>query len=436
MKILQQKSNVMNKILQTGVVAIIILLSLSVNAQSNKCATMQKLEKSFAKNPSLKQRMVMSEQATQDWLAHNSSANRGGGQITTIPVVVHVIWNTSVQNVSDSQIYSQIDVLNEDFRLMNADSLDDQHPFWQFTIDAEIEFCLAQQDPDGNSTTGITRTQTSVTAWDDNNSDDIKSTAFGGHDNWDPTQYLNLYVANLDGTTLGFATFPDELATDPDLDGVVIRYEAFGIEGTAGSGDFADNDGGRTGTHEVGHWLNLKHIWADTLCGDDFVDDTEPAEDANYQCPEFPHRPNNSCGSSADGEMYMNYMDYADDNCMSMFTVGQADRMDAALNGLRSGLLTSQGCEHPSSLNDIAFANSVSVFPNPSNGNFTVAVDLKGETAVSVILVDILGATIKELGTLSKGSSTISVSELSSGAYFLKVSSNSKTAIKKIFVTN
>ena len=425
----------MKKILQTSAVAIIILLSLSVNAQSNKCATMQKLEKSFAKDPSLKQRMVMNEQATQAWIANNSSASRAGGQITTIPVVVHVIWNTSVQNVSDNQINSQIDVLNDDFRLLNADSLDDQHAFYSFTADAGIEFCLAQQDPNGNPTTGITRTQTSVVSWDDNNSDDIKSTANGGHDNWNPTQYLNLYVANLDGTTLGFATFPDELATEPNLDGVVIRYEAFGNEGTAGTGTFTENDGGRTGTHEVGHWLNLRHIWADTLCGDDFVADTEPAEDANYQCPTFPHRPNNSCGSSADGEMYMNYMDYVDDNCMHMFTGGQADRMDAALNGPRSGLLTSQGCEQPSSIHDIAFANSISIFPNPSNGNFTVAVDLKGATTVSVTLVDILGATIKELGTLSKGNTTISVSELSSGAYFLKVSNASRSAIKKIFVT-
>lgn len=396
---------------------------------------MQKLEKSIAKDPSLKQRMHVNEQATQAWLANNSRASRVSGQVTTIPVVVHVIWNTSVQNVSDNQIYSQIDVLNEDFRLLNADSLDDQHAFYSFTADTGIEFCLAQQDPNGNPTTGITRTQTSVVSWDDNNSDDIKSTANGGHDNWDPTQYLNLYVANLDGTTLGFATFPDELSTEPNLDGVVIRYEAFGTEGTAGAGIFTANAGGRTGTHEVGHWLNLRHIWADTLCGDDFVADTEPAEDANYGCPPFPHRANNQCGSGSDGEMYMNYMDYVDDNCMHMFTAGQADRMDAVLNGPRSGLLTSLGCEVPSAIQDISFSNAISVFPNPNNASFSLSIDLKGSSFATAYIVDMLGVTVKELGSYGRGNSTIDISDLSSGAYFLKVNSGNKSATKKIFVT-
>lgn len=426
----------MKKNLQIGLILFFTVFSFNANAQSNKCATMQNLQKSFAKDPTLKQRMLDSEQATREWLLNNSRGSRAGGSgVITIPTVVHVIWNDPSENVSDNQIYSQIDVLNDDFRLLNADSLDDQHPFWQFTIDAEIEFCLAEQDPDGNPTTGITRTQTTVTSWDDNNSDDIKSTANGGHDNWDPTKYLNLYVANLDGTTLGFATFPDELATEPDLDGVVIRYEAFGTEGTAGSGNFADNDGGRTGTHEVGHWLNLRHIWADTLCGDDFVADTEPAEDANYGCPTFPHRANNQCGSGSDGEMYMNYMDYVDDNCMHMFTSGQADRMHAALNGPRSGLLTSNGCEQPNSINDIAFANTVSVFPNPNNGQFTLSVDLKGNNSVTATLVDVLGATVKDFGIISAGNSTITISGVSSGAYYLKISNSTKSAIKKVFVT-
>jgi len=425
----------MNRILQTGAVAIFVLLSLTVNAQTDKCATMQKLEKSFAKDPSLEQRMLLNERATQAWLADNSNASRAGQQIITIPVVVHVIWNTANQNVSDDQIYSQIDVLNADFRLLNADGLDDQHPFYDFTADAEIEFCLAQQDPDGNSTTGITRTQTSVVSWDDNSYDDIKSTANGGHDNWNPTRFLNIYVANLDGETLGFATFPDELATAPNLDGVVIRPEAFGIGGTAGTGAFTENNGGRTGTHEVGHWLGLRHIWGDETCGDDFVADTAPAEDANYQCPTFPHRPNNTCGSDANGEMYMNYMDYVDDNCMNMFTTGQADRMTAALNGLRSGLLTAQGCQALVSIQDISFANAISVFPNPSNGNFSLNIDLTGTSSATAHIIDMTGAIVMELGSYTKGNSTVDISGLSSGAYFLKVISGNKVATQKIFVT-
>jgi hypothetical protein len=169
--------------LQNGIMVIVVLFSFNVNAQSNKCLTMQHLQKSLAKNPTLKQRMVESEKATRNWISNNSRSKKASEGVIVIPTVVHVIWNDPIENISDEQILSQIDVLNEDFRLMNEDSLDDQHPFWPFTIDAEIEFCIAQQDPNGNPTTGITRTETSVVNWDDNNSDNIKSTLNGGRDN-------------------------------------------------------------------------------------------------------------------------------------------------------------------------------------------------------------------------------------------------------------
>ena len=425
----------MNKKLQIGIMVIVALFSLTVNAQSDKCATMQRLQKSLAKDPTLTQRMLESEKATRQWISNHARNKKESGEVIVIPTVVHVIWNDPIENVSDDQILSQIDVLNEDFRLMNVDSLDDQHPFWQFTIDAEIEFCLAQQDPDGNPTTGITRTETDVVAWDENYFDDIKSTANGGLDNWDPTKYLNIYVVKLDGSTLGFASFPVELATNPDLDGVVIRYEAFGTEGTAGSGDFSVNDGGRTGTHEVGHWLNLRHIWADTICGDDFVDDTEPAEESNYGCPTFPHRPNNQCDSGADGEMYMNYMDYVDDNCMNMFTAGQADRMHASLNESRSGLLTSIGCQLPTAIKEVNFLNSIAIYPNPNNGQFTLSINLNNNNAVRASLINLVGANVKDIGVISNQTSTIDVTDVSTGAYYLRVSNSTTSTIKKVFIT-
>jgi len=425
----------MNKKLQIGILVVVALFSFTVNAQIDKCATMQNLQKSFAKDPTLKQRMLDSEKATQQWISNHARNKKASGDIIVIPTVVHVIWNDPLENVSEDQILSQIDVLNEDFRLLNADSLDDQHPFWPFTIDSEIEFCLAQQDPDGNPTTGITRTKTNVTAWDDNNFDNIKFTANGGRDNWDPTKYLNIYVVNLDGTTLGFATFPDELATDPDLDGVVIRYEAFGTEGTAGTGDFSVNDRGRTGTHEVGHWLNLRHIWADTTCGDDFVTDTKPAKEANYDCPAFPHRPNNQCGSDNDGEMFMNYMDYVDDDCMNMFTGGQADRMHAALNGPRSGLLTSIGCQLPTALKEVNILNSVAIYPNPNNGEFTLSINLNSNNTVSASLINLVGASVKDIGVISNQITTIDATDVSTGAYYLRISNSTTSIIKKVFIT-
>ena len=135
------------------------IFGFSAHAQIEKCATMQILEKRIAKDPSIKLRMEQSEIKTQKWIAANSNA-KGGIQLVTIPVVVHVLWNDPIENISAAQIQSQIDILNEDFRLLNSDSLDSSHPFWQFTADTEIEFCLATRDPNGNATSGITRTYT------------------------------------------------------------------------------------------------------------------------------------------------------------------------------------------------------------------------------------------------------------------------------------
>ncbi len=413
------------------------LLSYDTYAQSEKCATNKILEKRIQQNPALKQKMEQSEIQTQEWISLNPHFKRSR-QIITIPVVVHVIWNDPIENVSDEQIYSQIEVLNADIRLLNADSLEANHPFWNFTADAQIEFCLATSDPNGNPTTGITRTQTSVVSWEEENHDFIKSTANGGADNWNPIEYLNIYVVNLDGTTLGFASFPDELESSPELDGVVIRYEAFGTIGTAGMGDFVVNAGGRTGTHEVGHWLNLRHIWGDEDCGDDFVDDTEKAEEANYGCPDFPHKGFNKCGTDENGEMYMNYMDYVDDQCMNMFTFGQAQRMHAALNGPRSGLLTSQGCQVSTSVQNHFTANDISVYPNPNNGSFTVNINSSAAKNVTVRMENVLGKVIKEYNNISNNSVHIhSGNEIQSGMYFIIIDAgNNNVVTKKIFINN
>lgn len=395
-------------------------------SQTQKCATVQHWEKVKQIDPQAQERMNQLNAFMEEW-TRNHSGSRGG--IITIPVVVHVVYNTSEQNISDDQIYSQIDVLNEDFRLQNSDALDNTHPFYPYTADAGIEFCLAQQDPDGNPTDGITRTSTDVVAFADPDMDFVKSTDDGGIDNWDPTQYLNLWVCNLEGTTLGYAAFPSELSTNPELDGVVIRYEAFGTEGTAGSGDFGVNDLGRTGSHEVGHWLNLFHIWGDDQCGDDQVSDTPTAEGDNYGCPNFPHRANNLCGSDDDGEMYMNYMDYVDDNCMNMFTEGQADRMWAALNSERSGILNSIGCQSVSIDENILFTKSIQVFPNPASNQFSVSSNsglIKG-----VDIIDALGRVVAK-HSANTTSVIINTSSLNNGLYTLRVWNNENVGYKNI----
>jgi hypothetical protein len=393
---------------------------MGLNAQSEKCATMKHFAKRIAKDPSALTRMEQSELNTQQWIATHPKTNTKSGlkkvqQIITIPVVVHVIWHEQIENISDAQILSQIVAMNKDFRLLNSDSLPPSHPFWIYTADTGIEFCLAKRDPNGNATNGITRTQTDSITFVGVGNEKFSST--GGKDNWDPTKYLNIWVCNLDGSdgTLGYAAFPSDLSTYPDEDGVVIRYQAFGNIGTVE----VPNNLGRTATHEIGHWLNLRHIWGDSFCGDDFVNDTKPAEGDNSACPTFPHNANNSCGAGSNGEMYMNYMDYVDDNCMNMFTFGQSDRMDAALNGARIGLLSSLGCAAPSNISELYLDNSIEIYPNPSSEKlkikFTESLNKK-----NILITTALGQTIYS-GKIDRNDSEINIADWQTGIYLIYI---------------
>ncbi len=255
------------------------------------------------------------------------SSERTG--VTRIPVVVHVVWNTAVQNVSEAQVTSQIDVLNRDFRRTNADVNTTPAPFLPLATDSRIEFVLAATDPNGAPTNGIERRQTSTAAFTDN--DAVKSFGTGGLNAWPQNQYLNLWVCPLAGGLLGYAQFPG----GPNAtDGVVIQQSAFGTVGTA----TAPFNLGRTATHEIGHWLNLNHIWGDdgTGCsGTDNVADTPNQGGYNTGAPTFPHV---SCSNGPNGDMYMNYMDYVDDRAMVMFSAGQVARMQACLDDARRGI--------------------------------------------------------------------------------------------------
>ncbi len=424
----------MYKILQLGLIIVTSVTYFPLGAQSSKCVTMEIHKKRMLEHPDLKDQMIKNELATQQWLAAHSALSRTEKQIIKIPVVFHIIWHDSIENVSDRQVYSQLDVLNADYRLMNKDSLPVQHPFHKFIGDAGIEFCLATIDPNGNPTSGITRTYTSVTSWLENSLKDIKSTAKGGHDNWLPTQYLNIYVVNMQGETLGFASFPDELVMAPEQDGVVIRYEAFGTIGTAGAKNFETANKGRTATHEVGHWLNLIHIWGDQICGDDKVADTAPAVDENKFCPVFPQRPNNKCGSDANGEMYMNYMDYVEDSCMAMFTAGQTARMNAAINMFRSSLLNSKACTITSLHEDNKSSLVISVFPNPNSGIFTCSINQTLSSNSALSLYNSLGIEMKKQQVIAYGDIKFNFAEMPSGIYYLMLKDKSKSIIQKVIV--
>lgn len=309
-----------------------MLLPTMIWAQRN-CGSFDHHVYMMGTDPNYVQRQQEIEQQTEEFVAHyNNNEDRA---LVTIPVVVHVIYNSTTSNISDAQILSQITVLNQDFRKTNPDA--SLTPSIFTAADPNIEFCLATVDPSGNATTGITRTSSTVASFSTN--DAMKYTSSGGKDAWDRSKYLNLWVCTLSGGILGYAQFPGGTAA---TDGVVIDYRYFGTTGTA----TAPFNKGRTATHEVGHWLNLRHIWGDANCGSDLVTDTPTHNTANYGCPAYPH---NSTCTGTPVEMTMNYMDYTDDACMYMFSAGQVTRMQAlfATGGTRASLMTSNGCGTP-----------------------------------------------------------------------------------------
>ncbi len=294
-----------------------------------RCSSQNLLEIQMDQDPTVEERMQEIEKFTNEYLQTHQAEEKNG--VITIPVVVHIVYRSSSQNISEAQILSQLDVLNEDFRRTNSDA----NNTWSQAADTEIEFCLASVDPDGNPTTGITRTSTKKRSFS-YSTDGIKFASSGGHDAWPTDQYLNMWVGNLSNGLLGYAQFPG--SGSADTDGVVMGYQYFG---RAPQNPFASNFNlGRTATHEVGHWLNLRHIWGDGACSaDDFVSDTPTSDAANYGCATG----HVSCSST---DMVQNYMDYSDDACMNLFTQGQKSRMLAlfAPGGARESLLSSGGC--------------------------------------------------------------------------------------------
>ncbi|MDX1908297.1 MAG: M43 family zinc metalloprotease [Bacteroidia bacterium] len=318
-----------------SIAAGILLLPTGLMAQEaeRSCHSNEYHELQRQADPGLDGRRAEIERFTAEYVREHGHAS--ARVVRTIPVVVHVVYNTASENISDAQILSQIAVLNKDFRRLNTDA----NNTWAQAADSEIEFCLATVDPNGNATTGITRTSTTRTSFSYTN-DYVKFTAQGGKDAWPRDSYLNLWVCDLGSGLLGYAQFPGGAAA---TDGVVCDYLYFGTTGVA----TAPFNLGRTATHEVGHWLNLYHIWGDdgTSCtaGSDQVADTPNQADENYGCPSGAII---SCSNGPAGDMYQNYMDYTDDACMNLFTAGQAARMQAvfATGGARAALLNSNGC--------------------------------------------------------------------------------------------
>jgi hypothetical protein len=268
-----------------------------------KCATQEVLEEQLKTDPTLAKRMYDIEEFTKKTLLTKRLVN---GKIE-IPVVVNVLYRTAAQNISEAQIQSQIDVLNNDFNALNSDYNSVPSLFSNVKANVGITFVLDQ----------VIRKSTTKKSW--GTTDTMKKTNKGGIAPTSPTTKLNLWVCTIGGGILGYAQFPGGSSA---TDGVVIDTNYFGLTGSAS----APYNLGRTATHEVGHWMNLRHIWGDATCGSDLVSDTPSHNTANYGVPVYPHY---STCTGTPVEMTMNYMDYTDDNAMYMFSLGQKSRMSA-----------------------------------------------------------------------------------------------------------
>ena len=310
----------------------------SAGKNAKVCYSMANLNRQLSEDDKLYDKMYSIEKNVRKFInskkpdgAGNGNGNGGGGGDTgggtdpvddglgsiNIPVVVHVIYSNSQENISDAQIASQIAVLNDDFNATNSDLSQVPSEFAGVVADSDINFTLSQ----------TIRVASTRTSW--GTRDEMKFSSNGGSDVVSPSTHLNIWVCNIGGGILGYAQFPGGSSA---TDGVVVGPQYFGSTGYLA----APFDEGRTTTHEVGHYLNLRHIWGDGRCKqDDFVADTPSSDEPNYGCPSYPTV---NCRTT---DMTMNYMDYVNDACMYMFSEGQKSRMRAlfASGGPRSSFL-------------------------------------------------------------------------------------------------
>ena len=433
--------------LNLSIVLICLLQILNAQQFSEPCATMPAYYKHI-NDPEVKQNYSVTEQNARKWLMDNKNLfSKKQNVIIKIPVVVHVLYKTPAENIPDSLIFSQINVLNECFRKQNANYSATRTIFDTLGADTEIEFCLAATDPQGNPTTGIIRKTAPSTAQFDPlfGFDNVKKPSKGGDTAWATSSYFNIWVADMSflsqAFVLGYATFP---GSNPALDGVVIQYDYFGKYAKP-------NYLGRTTVHEAGHWLGLRHIWADDDNGSnpqtvycdstDFVDDTPNAgPKSTFICDTT----KNTCNMEAaywaainPPDMVENYMDYSNDACMTLFTKGQKARMYSFLNTdpNRMAVKTSTaGCGIITSDKMVnSFSNMISLSPNPANSAVNIKINGFGESDFSLLLFDINGRVIlKQKVNYLSGS--IDISGLENGLYFVKIANNHNSCLKKLIV--
>lgn len=368
----------------------------------------------------------------ENWLSQKRPAkitmmDGGNDEVVTLPVVIHIIHDGDEvgisENIPDERVLSQLQVLNEDFGRIEGTP---GYVEGNAGVDTGIRFCLAQQDPDGNPTNGIIRHNLGLASW---NSMEAVDNDMKGATMWDPERYINIWVCRFGGQLAqvgGYAYFPEASGLDglegaeanADIDGIVMSFKAFGSSDTfPATTYFPQMDKGRSLTHEMGHYLGLRHIWGDGNSCDatDYCDDTPPVAGVHFMCEAA-----DTCPDDEYPDMIENHMDYTPDACKSIFTNGQKERMWTVLENAprRASLLESNACEAPQmGVGGQAWQQGIRLYPNPANNVLNITGnDVEG---AQFEIYTILGAVVTS-GTMADG--VIDTSGLESGLYFVKIS--------------
>ena len=419
----------MRKHLLLSVLSIILLFQ--GFTQQRSCASYELLLQQMAADPVFASKVREAEKNFDNYRRQTGPLLPGARATTiTIPVVVHVVYNNAAQNISDAQVQSQIDVLNEDFNATNRDYNNYDAGYTAVKGNPSINFCLVQ----------VIHKATKKRSFGAN--DAVKKNKSGGSDAVDPQHKLNFWVCNLGQSLLGYAQFPGGPAA---TFGIVCHYQAFGRGSQYNL--FSQFNLGRTATHEVGHCLGLRHIWGDAACGNDFVGDTPLHNTYNVGCPAQGHR---STCSGTPLEMWMNYMDYTDDRCMYFFSDGQVARSDFYIdNDPLIQSIVNSSCTIGAANNSIVTNTSggsnsarlsnpdLVIYPSITTGAATIQyyTTINGKAEVNIYNTNgslVLRKTIAVIA--GENTNQLDVSRLANGVYILQLNQDNNKQVRKLVV--
>lgn len=440
------------------IIVALIAASVNISTQAQQqihqkpgCGYEQVLKQVAQKDPGFK------NYTTNIYRKSSALAAKGTGEVYKIPVVFHIVYHTDAQNLPDSVILNQVSILNKAYRKQNANVGHLRSIFGSLAADAEIEFVLASKDPQGNTTTGITRTYTDHPYFgydtgagpDMDSLERMKITASGGIDPWPLAKYLNIWVGDFrynatdeDAGLQGYATPPNNpyppngwTPIPPYIDGVAMHFQAIGSNNPTRFAPAYVASGIYT-VHEVGHYLGLRHIWGEgnTNCdtaGDDGIHDT-PFQTTSSEIEEYacPSPDQNTCGDGVAGDLpdlWENYMDYGADSCRIMFTKGQVNLMHYVLDNLRPQL-----ANQPTGISTIPIMqNGFTIYPQPANNRISIVMNNKIN---HMRIVNMAGQTVMELHNKDADQKSYNISALPSGLYIMLIEGNQKAYAQRMVI--